>query len=82
MHDEGFTGSLSASFQSMTPLDQMIEITTNQSYKEIGSLSGTTENVSVSERWEKFHYHMVAMREHLNEKVQRTQNMPILDLMH
>ena len=55
----------------MIPMDQIIEMTINRSCKEIGGLSGKTENVGASERWAKIHHHMVARREHLNEKVRK-----------
>ena len=71
IHDDGFTGSLSRRSHSMIPMDQIIEMTINRSCKEIGGLSGKTENVGASERWAKIHHHMVARREHLNEKVRK-----------
>ena len=65
LHDRGFTGSLSGRSNSMIIMDQIIEMTINRSRREIGGLSGKTENLGAIERWAK----IVAMREHLNEKV-------------
>ena len=42
LHDGGFTDSLSGRSHWMTPIDQIIEMTINQSCKEIGGLSGKT----------------------------------------
>ena len=42
LHDGGFTDSLSGRSHWMIPIDQIIEMTINQSCKEIGGLSGKT----------------------------------------
>ena len=44
LHDGGFTGSLSGRSHSMIPLDQIVEMTINQSRKEIGVISGIFQN--------------------------------------
>ena len=80
LHDRGFTGSLSGRSHSMIPMNQIIEMTMNQSCKEIGGLSGKTQNVGASERWAEIHHHMIAMREHLNGKVQRNTKDVNIDL--
>ena len=42
LYDGGFNDSLSGRSHWMTPIDQIIEMTKNQSRKEIGGLSGKT----------------------------------------
>ena len=42
LYDGGFNDSLSGRSHWMTPIDQIIEMTINQSCKEIGGLSGKT----------------------------------------
>ena len=55
----------------MIPMDQIIEMTINRSCKETGGLSRKTEDVGATERRTRIHDHMIAMREHLNNKVQK-----------
>ena len=55
----GFTGSLTGNPHSKIPMDQIIETTINRSSKEMGGLSGKTENRGASQKW---------MRINLSEK--------------
>ena len=71
LHDRDFTGSLRGRSHLMIPMDQIIEMTINQSCRENNGLSGKTEKIGASERWAKIHHHMVAIHKHLNEKVQK-----------
>ena len=80
LHDRGFTDSLSGRSHWMTPIDQIIEMTIYQSCKEIGGLSGKTENVGASNKLAKIYHHIVAMRERLNEKVQKNKKEVNIEL--
>ena len=66
MQEQGFTVSFSGLHYSRIPCDQVIEMTINQSSKDIGRLSGKTENVGASERWMRINQIMAALREHLD----------------
>ena len=55
----------------MIPMNQIIDMTINRSCKKIGGLSVKTENLGARDRWAKIHHCMVAMQEHLNEKVRK-----------
>ena len=56
----------------MIPMDQIIEMTINRSCKEIGGLSGKTENVGASENWGKNSPSHGSNARNLNEKVHKT----------
>ena len=43
----------------------------NKSYKDIGGLSGNTENSGATQGWARIHHHIVALREHQNKKMKR-----------
>ena len=62
---------LSGRSHSIIPMHQIIEMKINRLCKEIGGLSGKTENVVASERWGKIHHDMAAMREQLNETIRK-----------
>ena len=49
----------------------MIEITINRSCKDVGRLSGSTQNPGATERWTKIHHHIVVLREHFNKKIKK-----------
>ena len=55
----------------MIPMDQIIEMTINRSCKEIGGLSGKTENVGASENWGKNSPSHGSNVGNLNEKVRK-----------
>ena len=76
LQKSGFCGSFSGRAHTMIPMEQMIEMTINRSSKETGGLSGKTVNVGATERWERIHHHMVAMRERLNYKNKKKQETP------
>ena len=46
-------------------------MTINSSCKDVGGLSGNTQSPGATERWTKIHHHIVALREHLNNKVKK-----------
>ena len=51
LEDGGFSGSLSCKPHSRIPFDEIIEMTINRSSKDIGGLSGNTQNLGATERW-------------------------------
>ena len=60
----GFTGSLTGKSYSRIPMDQVIETTINRWSKEVGGISGITENDGASERWIRINHFMSALKEH------------------
>ena len=67
----GFTGSLTGKAHSKIPMDQIIETTINRWSKEVGSLSGKTENKGESERWIRVNHFMSALKEHQHKKIRK-----------
>ena len=53
------------------PFDQVIKMTINRPYKDIGRLSGKTQNPGATEGWTKKHCHIVVLCEHLNKKIKQ-----------
>ena len=74
----GFTVLLSGSVHSQIPMDQIIETTINCFSKEAGGLSGITENKGTSERWVRINPFIVALRDHLNVKLNKNKKHMIL----
>ena len=52
-------------------MDQIIEMTINQFSREMGGLSGQTENKGVSERWVLINHYIAAVKQHLEAKVRK-----------
>ena len=67
----GFTGSLSGRKHTKIPMDQIIEMTINRLSKDMGGLSGKTENVGASERWMRINHCLTALQHHLDTKLGR-----------
>ena len=65
----GFSGSLTCKPYSRIPLDKVIEMTINRSCKDVRGLSRNKQNPGATEKWTRMHYHIVALREHLNKKI-------------
>ena len=80
LEDSGFSGSLSCKPHSRIPFDQIIEMMINRSSKDIGGLSGNTQNRGATERWTRIQHLMVAMREHLNKKIRKNVNESRVEL--
>ena len=55
-------------------------MTINSSCKDVGGLSGNTQSPGATERWTKIHHHIVALREHLNNKVKKNTKERHLEL--
>ena len=71
-----FGGLLSGEPISRIPFDYVIKMTIKRSYEDVGGQSGNTQNPGVTERWTKIHYHIVALREHLDNRM-KTKNTEI-----
>ena len=69
LQEGGFSGSLTGLPHSRIPFDQIIEMTINRSCKDIGGLSQSTNDPGTTERWTRTNHFMVALREHLNDKI-------------
>ena len=67
----GLSGSLTGKTHSRIPFDQVTKMTINRSCKDVGGLSGNTQNAGATEMWRKIHNHIVALREHLNKKINK-----------
>ena len=67
----GFTGSLTGKAHTKIPMDQIIETTINRWSKEVGGLSGITENDGASERWIRINHFMSALKEHQHRKIRK-----------
>ena len=66
-----FSSSLTGKPHSRIPFDQVRQMKINRSWKDVGGLSGNTQNPGATERWTKIHHHIVALREHLNKKIKK-----------
>ena len=71
LEEGGFSGSLTGRQHSRIPFDHVIKITINKSCKDVGGLSGNTENPGVTQRWARIHHHIVALREHQSKKIKK-----------
>ena len=67
----GFTGSLTGKAHTKIAMDQIMETTINRSSKEVGGLSGNTENEGASERWIRINHFMSALKEHQHRKIRK-----------
>lgn len=68
---KGITVSFLGNVNSQIPMDQIIETTINRLSKNIGGLSGITENKGPSERWVIINPFITDLREQLNVKLNR-----------
>ena len=62
-----FTVLLTGKPHSKITIDPVIKMTINRSSKEIGGLTGKTENLGAYARWTKINHFLVALREHQNK---------------
>ena len=76
----GFSGSMTGNKFTCIPMDQMIEMTINRSSKEVGGLSGITENLGASERWARINHILAALKLHLDEKTKLGQGWKHVEL--
>ena len=67
----GFTGSLTGKAHSRIPMDQIMETTINRWSKEVGGISGKTENEGATERWIRINHFMSALKEHQRKKTRK-----------
>ena len=73
LKEERFTVLLTGKPHSKIAIDPVIKMTINRSSKEIGGLTGKTENLGAYARWTKINHFLVALREHQN-KILRKKN--------
>jgi hypothetical protein len=78
--DGGFSGSLSGEKHTKIPMDQIIEMTINRFSKEIGGLSGKTENVGASERWMRINHYLAALKQSLEQRTKVTSSYKHVEL--
>ena len=73
MKQGGFSGSLTGKPHSRIIFDEVIDIAIKRSCKDVGGLSGSTQNPGATwtKRWTKIHHHIVVLREHLNKKIKK-----------
>ena len=71
LQNGGFSGSQSGRPHSRIPFDQVIEMIINRSCKQTGGLSCKTQNLGAMERWTRTNHLMVALREHMNNKLRK-----------
>ena len=80
LQNGGFSGSLTGKPHSRIPFDQVIEMTINRSCKDVGGLSGKTQNTGASQRWAKINHHIVALREYHNQRIRKKTSTKHVDL--
>ena len=79
LEEGGFSSSLTGKPCSRIPFDQVIEMTINRSCKDVGGLSGKTENPGATQWWT-IHHHIVALHEYQNKKISKNTTQKHVDL--
>ena len=73
LEEGGFSGSLTGRPRSRIPFDQVIEMNINKSCKDVGGLSGNTENPGAIKRWARIHHHILL---YMNIKTRKKRRKP------
>lgn len=68
-------------FSRITCNHQIIETTTNRSFKSIGGFSENIENIGASEKWMCLKHIMAALREHLDSVILKRTSQNILTMI-